>query len=126
MDSAGELTTRRRVGLISEAPSGSLAHIAGWRLCLIRPTAYPVISPITSAFIAQFSTYCSELSIIVRSCREGIPYEANSYAGAILCRPDDEAGSGALFDAVGISAGGAGDSGADGGHHGVAWSGRKY
>ncbi len=37
----------------------------------------------------------------MRSCREGIPYEANPYAGAVLCRPDDEAGSGAFFHAVG-------------------------
>ncbi|MDR8279964.1 hypothetical protein FPK83_28645, partial [Acinetobacter baumannii] len=51
------------------------------------------------AFFAQLTAHCSELSIIVRSCREGIPYEANSYAGAVLCRPDDEAGSGPLFDA---------------------------
>lgn len=55
------------------------------------------------------------------SCREGTLYEANPYAGAILRRPNDEVGSGALFAAVGAGSGRVGNCGADGCHHGAAW-----
>jgi hypothetical protein len=124
MGAAGDLTLRRPDKV--KPTSGNLRLLPDGA-SLIRPTINLLRSfPDNLRISCTFSNVTPELSIIVPSCREGTLYEANPYAGAILRRPDDEAGSGALFAAVGAGAGGAGDRGADGRDHGAARPGGKH